>query len=57
MQMTVSSEIEKRIDDNSSTDARTVREPQLTFMPWVETVMRLDGEFVSPANGVCGLVL
>ena len=40
MQITVNSEIEKRIDDSSSTEARSVREPQLRFMPWVETVMR-----------------
>jgi phosphoglycerate dehydrogenase-like enzyme len=37
--MTVSSEIENRMDDSSSTDARKLREPQLTFIPWVETVM------------------
>jgi hypothetical protein len=39
MQITVSSEIENRMDDSSSTDARRLREPQLTFIPWVETVM------------------
>ena len=39
MQITVSSEIENRIDDSNSTDARSVREPQLSFMPCVETVM------------------
>ncbi|CDS51311.1 hypothetical protein [Polaromonas sp. CG9_12] len=48
--MTVSSEIEKRIDDSSSTDARKVREPQLTFMPSVETVI---GETESP-QAWCG---
>ena len=40
MQITVSSEIENRMDDSNSTDARRVREPQLTFMPSVETVIR-----------------
>ena len=40
MQITVSNEIENRIDDSNSTDARSVREPQLTVMPSVETVMR-----------------
>ena len=39
MQITVSNEMENRIDDSNSTDARSVREPQLSFMPWVETVM------------------
>ena len=37
--MTVSSEMENRIDDSSSTDARSVREPHESLMPWVETVM------------------
>lgn len=40
MQITVSSEIENRMEDSNSTDARRVREPQLTFMPSVETVIR-----------------
>ena len=47
MQMLVSSEMAQRIDDSSSTDARRVREPQESLMPWVETVMcegqRLQG--------------
>jgi hypothetical protein len=43
MQMTVSSEMENRMDDSSSTHARTPREPRLSFMPWVETVMRDPG--------------
>ena len=37
--MTVSSEMENRIDESSSTEARNEREPQLTFMPAVETVI------------------
>jgi hypothetical protein len=39
MQITVSSEMENRMDDSSSTAARQLREPQLTFIPSVETVM------------------
>jgi len=39
MQMTVNSEIENRMDESNSTDARHVREPQLTVMPSVETVI------------------
>ncbi|UUZ78674.1 hypothetical protein LP414_09960 [Polaromonas sp. P1(28)-13] len=39
MQMTVSSEMENRMDDSNSTEARSVRGPQLTFMPSVETVI------------------
>ena len=30
---------ENRIDDNNSTDACELREPQLTFIPLVETVI------------------
>jgi hypothetical protein len=41
MQMTVSSEIENRIDDKSSTTMRHKREPDSSSMPWVETVMSL----------------
>src|SRR5579864_9149292 len=37
MQMIVSSEIEKRIDDSNSTAARTTGERVLTRSPWVET--------------------
>ena len=39
MQITVSSDIEKRIDDNSSTVARLNREPVVNSMPSVDTVM------------------
>jgi hypothetical protein len=37
----VRSEIEKRIDDKSSTTLRQRREPESSSMPWVETVMSL----------------
>ena len=40
IQISVSKEIEKRMDDSNSTDALNVREPRLTVMPWVEPVMR-----------------
>jgi hypothetical protein len=40
IQITVSSEIEKRMDESNSTAARKEREPQLSRMPLVETVMR-----------------
>jgi hypothetical protein len=39
MQMTVSSEIEKRIDDSNSTAERKACDPVLTRRPWVETDM------------------
>ena len=37
--MTVSSEMEKRMDDSSSTAARKAREGVLSRQPWVETVI------------------
>src|SRR5437868_13027151 len=40
MQITVSSEIENRIDDSISTSARSGREPVLISRPWVEMDMR-----------------
>jgi hypothetical protein len=40
IQITVSSDIENRIDDNSSTDARHILDPLVTSIPSVETVMR-----------------
>jgi hypothetical protein len=43
-QISVSSEIEKRIDDSSSTASRTRREPTLTSTPAVENAIgRLSG--------------
>jgi hypothetical protein len=39
MQITVSSEIANRMEDSNSTNALATREPMLTCMPWVETVM------------------
>jgi hypothetical protein len=42
MQMTVSSEIENRMDESSSTTLRQVREPVSSSMPWVETVMSVE---------------
>ena len=41
MQMSVSREIEKRMDDNSSTTLRQTRESESSSIPWVETVMSL----------------
>ena len=38
--MTVNKEMEKRIDDNSSTDARHALEPFDTSIPSVVTVMK-----------------
>lgn len=46
IQITVSNEMANRIEDNNSTLACKVREPRLTFMPSVETVIgeiRLGG--------------
>jgi hypothetical protein len=40
MQITVSSDMENRMDDSNSTAARTAREPERTSRPCVETVMR-----------------
>ena len=40
MQITVSSEIAKRMDDSNSTAERHAREPVCSTRPWVETVMR-----------------
>jgi hypothetical protein len=42
MQMIVSNAIAKRIDDNSSTAARTTWGPRRTRRPWVETDMRSE---------------
>jgi hypothetical protein len=42
IQMSVSREIENRIDDNSSTTLRQTREPESSSMPCVETVMSLQ---------------
>jgi hypothetical protein len=42
MQMTVSSAIAKRIDDMSSTAARSTWGPRRTRRPWVETDMKSD---------------
>jgi hypothetical protein len=39
MQMTVNSDMEKRMDDNSSTEARHIREPFVNAIPSVETVI------------------
>jgi hypothetical protein len=39
MQITVSSDMENRIEDSNSTAARIVREPVFNSRPWVETVM------------------
>ncbi len=39
VQITVSSEIAKRIDDSSSSPARSACEPEWTRIPWVETDM------------------
>jgi hypothetical protein len=39
MHITVNSEMENRIDDNSSTEARQARLPDLSSMPCEETVM------------------
>ncbi|MCY1372413.1 hypothetical protein D9M69_596170 [compost metagenome] len=46
MQMTVSSEMENRIDDNNSTVSLTMREPVRMCRPWVETVMEKWGKTV-----------
>ena len=43
MQITVSSEIEKRMDDSTSTAARSEREPTERSSPWVEVVMSAAG--------------
>ena len=40
IQITVSSEMENRMDDNNSTAERQAREPEFNARPWVETVMR-----------------
>ena len=40
MQITVSSEMAKRIDDSNSTAARSALDDDLSSRPWVETVMR-----------------
>lgn len=42
--MTVSKEIENRIEDSNSTAARIKREPDWSSRPWVETVMAADGQ-------------
>jgi hypothetical protein len=44
MQITVSSEIENRIDDSNSTAERKVCDPVLTRRPWVETVVIEAGQ-------------
>jgi hypothetical protein len=42
MQITVSKEIAKRIEDNNSTHWLTARELERISIPWVETVMGTD---------------
>jgi hypothetical protein len=49
MQMSVSKEMENRMDENSSTPARKVRELLWISKPWVETVMA-DGVWARPEN-------
>jgi hypothetical protein len=39
MQMTVNSDIENRIDDSNSTEARQARVPDFSSIPCEETVM------------------
>jgi hypothetical protein len=40
IQITVNKEMEKRMDDSSSIVARMAREPDLSAMPWVESVIK-----------------
>ena len=49
MQMSVSKEMENRMDENNSTPARKARELLWISKPWVETVMA-DGAWASPEN-------